>query len=112
MPIKLDYHLLPIINYNIRQLFEFGLIERWNKLSQAIAANEEIKKILNTVSSGKDSRLTVLTVAHIMGAILVMIFGHIVAMIAFLTEIFVNRKVQQSGCSKVWLALHWFLQPK
>lgn len=112
MPIKLDYHLLPIINYNIRQLFEFGLIERWNKLSQAIAANEEIKKSLENAASGKDSRLVVLTVAHIMGAILVMIFGHLIALIAFLTEVFVDRKVQQKGCSKIWLALHWFLRPK
>lgn len=112
MPIKLDYHLLPVINYNIRQLFEFGLIERWNKLSQSIAANEEIKKILENAASGNDDQLVVLTVAHIMGAILAMTFGHIVASIAFLAEMFVSRQVQREKCAKIWILLHWLLRPK
>lgn len=112
MPIKLDYHLFPVINYNIRQLFEFGLIERWNKLSQSIAANQEIKKILDNAVSGKDDRLVVLTVAHIMGAILVMTIGHVIASMAFITELMVSRKIQHKKCSKFWILLNWFLRPK
>lgn len=112
MPIKLDYHILPIINYNIRQLFEFGLTERWNKLSQSIAANEEIKMILKSAADGKDNRLVVLTVPHIMGAILIMIFGHSVALIAFCLEMSVRRHIEKRNCSKVWLTLNWFLKPK
>lgn len=112
MPIKLDFHLLPQINYNIRQLFEFGLIERWHKLSQSIAANEEIKKILNEASNGKDSRLVVLTVAHIMGAILIMGFGHILALIAFLAEIITKKQICKGNCAKFWLVLNSFLTPK
>lgn len=113
MPIKLDYHLLPIINYNIRQLFEFGLTERWNKLSQAIAANEEIKKMLNRAAAGEnDNRLVVLTVPHIMGALLIMSFGHIVALTAFCIELWINKKISHIGCAKIWLILHFFLNPK
>lgn len=112
MPIKLDYHMLPIVNYNIRQLFEFGLTERWNKLSQSIAANEEIKKILQSAADGKDNRLVVLTVPHIMGAILIMIFGHFLALMAFCAEITVGRHIQKRNCEKIWFMLHWFLKPK
>lgn len=111
MPIKLDFHLLPTINYYIRQLFEFGLIERWNKLSQSIAANEEIKKILNSASDGKDSSLVVLTVAHIMGALLIMFFGHFLAFIAFLVEALVYRRVQKKNCAVFWRKLHRLLKP-
>lgn len=112
MNIKLDFHLMPAINYNIRQLFEFGLIERWHKLSQAIAANEEIKKILNSAASGKDSSLVVLTVPHIMGAVLIMSFGHILASIAFIAEFLTNRYVKKRNCSKLWIILNAFLSPK
>lgn len=112
MPIKLDYHMLPVINYNIRQLFEFGLTERWNKLSQSIAANEEIKKILNQAASGKDDQLVVLTVPHIMGALLIMSFGHFLALSTFFIELWINRKIKQIKCAKVWVILHWFLRPK
>lgn len=112
MPIKLDYHMLPTINYNIRQLFEFGLVERWNKYSESIAANQEIKKTLDAATDGKDSRLVVLTVAHIMGAILVMFFGHIIALVAFMFEVIVERQIRQRNCAKFWNKLHWFLKPK
>lgn len=113
MPIKLDYHLLPIINYNIRQLFEFGLIERWNKLSQSIAANEEIKKMLDRAAAGEsDDRLVVLTVPHIMGALLIMSFGHIVALITFCLELLIKKKIGDNKCAKIWLILHFFVNPK
>lgn len=112
MPIKLDYHILPVINYNIRNLFEFGLVERWNKLGQSVAAALEIKYFLNKASDGHDDRLVVLTVPHIMGAILIMFFGHFVALITFLTELIVNRMIQQRNCTKFWQRLHWFLRPE
>lgn len=112
MPIKLDYHILPVINYNIRQLFEFGLVERWNKLGQSVAASLEIKKFLEKVQDGHDDRLVVLTVPHIMGAILIMFFGHFVALIAFFVELIANRMVQQRNCTNFWERLHWFLRPK
>lgn len=112
MPIKLDYHMQPVINYNIRQLFEFGLTERWNKISQEISANEEIKKTFQKAASGADSQLVVLTVAHIMGAILIMSFGHFVAIFAFLLELSVSRQIRKKKPAKIWLILHWFLRPK
>lgn len=112
MPIKLDYHMLPVINYNIRQLFEFGLTERWNKLSQSIAANEEIKMVLNKAADGNDDSLTVLTVPHIMGALLIMSFGHFVAASTFLIELWVGRKIRQRKCRKIWIILHWFFHAK
>lgn len=67
MPIKFDFQLLPQINYMIRLLLEFGLIERWNQLSQSIAASAEIKRILETANRSGDDGTVVLTVAHIMG---------------------------------------------
>lgn len=112
MPIKLDYHILPVINYNIRQLFEFGLVERWNQLGQSVAASLEIQRILEKAQDGHDDRLVVLTVPHIMGAILIMFFGHFVALLTFLTEMTVNRMVQQRNCTKFWNRLHWFLRPE
>lgn len=112
MPIRMDFHLLPVINYNIRQLFEFGLIERWNKLSQSIAANEEIKKSLAMASEGKDSHLVVLTVAHIMGALLIMSFGHLLAIIAFAIEQLVHWQMCRRDSFKAWYLLHRFMEPK
>lgn len=112
MPIRLDYHIMPVINYNIRQLFEFGLVERWNKLSQSVAASLEMKQILGQAQDGHDDRLVVLTVAHIMGAILILSFGNFVALIAFLCELCVDRKIRQRNCAKFWIRLHWFLRPK
>lgn len=113
MPIKLDFQLLPQINYIIRQLLEFGLIERWNKLSQAIATNNEIKRSFKAAKeSGGGSSLVILTVAHIMGAIMIMCFGHFVAMLAFILEVIVHRKVKNGSRSKIWLMLYSFLQSK
>lgn len=112
MPIKLDFHLLPNINYIIRQLFEFGLIERWDKLSQSIAKNADIRKLLNSEDSSHESRLVVLTVAHIMGAILVMIFGHILASLAFIVEQLTFRNIQKGNHKFVWMKLHQILNPK
>lgn len=112
MPMKSDFHLMPFINYYIRQLFEFGLIERWHKLSLSLAANEEIKKILNKAASGENDRLVVLTVAHIMGAILIMTFGHILAMIAFLSEILTERHIRKPNCGRFWKILNTFLLAK
>lgn len=103
---------MPFINYYIRQLFEFGLIERWHILSQSIAANDEIKKILNTATNGKDDRLVVLTVAHIMGAILIMTFGHTLALIAFLSEILTEKHIRKPNCGRFWKIVNTFLTPK
>lgn len=112
MPIKLDFHLLPNINYIIRQLFEFGLIERWDKLSQSIAKNADIKKMLISDGNGAESHLVVLTVAHIIGAILIMIFGHTLALLAFIAEQIVFRNIRNGKHSSVWMRFHRFLNPK
>lgn len=112
MQFKLDYHLLPQINSVIRQLFEFGLIERWDKLSQSIASSAAIVKMLREGSGEEGSHLVVLTVAHIMGAILIMIFGHLIAFIAFLAEHLAQRRIKGGNCSRFWVILHKFLSPK
>lgn len=112
MPIKLDYHLLPQINSVIRQLFEFGLIERWDKLSQSIASSAAIVKMQKDGTGGEGSHLVVLTVAHIMGAILIMIFGHSMALIAFLAEHFTHGKIKKGNYNRFWMLLHKFLTPK
>lgn len=112
MPIKLDFHLLPQINQIIRQLFEFGLIERWRTLSQAIASNAATLKMLREGGGGAGSPLVVLTVAHIMGAILIMFFGHFVALIAFLVEHITHRKIKSGNRHRFWMILHKCFLPK
>lgn len=109
MPVKIDFALLPNINYIIRQLFEFGLIERWDKYSRSIAANAII---LDTLKAGDDAgggHLVVLTVAHVTGAILVMSLGHTVAFIAFLIEQIVSRRIESGSRRKIWTRLHSML---
>lgn len=111
MPIKLDFHLLPHINRVIRQLFEFGLIERWNKLSQSIASNAEIAKTLADGNGDGGDNLVVLTVAHIMGAILIMIFGHCLALIVFAAEHMTYRKIRSGNRGRFWAFVHKVLLP-
>lgn len=111
MQIKLDFHLLPQINSVIRQLFEFGLIERWDKLSQSIASSAAIVKMQKDGSGDDGNHLVVLTVAHIMGAILIMIFGHLIALITFLAEHITHRKIKSGNNNRFWMILHAFLSP-
>lgn len=112
MQIKLDFHLLPQINNVIRQLFEFGLIERWDKLGQSIASNAAIGKILKDGSGDDGNHLVVLTVAHVMGANLIMIFGHLLALIAFVAEHLIHRKIKSDNYTRFWMVLHKFMTPK
>lgn len=109
MPMRVDFHLLPVINSIIRQLFEFGLVERWDKLSQAIATSVLAAKLAQA-GDESGSNLVVLTVGHIMGAIFIMLFGHSLALCAFCTEQLIYRNAQ--GSSGFWSKLNQFLTPK
>lgn len=111
MPTRVDFHLLPTINYIIRQLFEFGLVERWDKLSQAIASSALAIRLAQSGSEG-GGHLVVLTVGHIMGAIFVMLFGHSIALSAFCIELMVHRQAQRSRSGWFWVKLNRFLVPK
>lgn len=113
MPIKLDFHLMPQINNIIRQLFEFGLIERWDKLSQSIASSAATVKMLRDGSGGDGGgHLVVLTMAHIMGAILIMVFGHLLALIALIAEHLTDRRIKRGSCNRFWKTLHKFFTPE
>lgn len=112
MPIKIDFPLLPNINYIIRQLFEFGLIERWDKLSRSITANTIILDTLNVGVEAGEDHLVVLTVAHVTGAILVMSVGHILALIAFFVEQIVSQRIKSGSRRKIWTRLHSMLSEK
>lgn len=111
IPTRVDFHLLPSFNYIIRQLFEFGLVERWDKLSQAIASSALAIKLAQSVSDG-GGHLVVLTVGHIMGAVFVMLFGHSIAFIAFCSELLVNWQVRKQSPTWFWLKLNKFFVPK
>lgn len=108
MPMKIDFHLRPIINLIIRQLFEFGLIERWDKLSQAIATSS-VKVKVDTEGSGN---LVVLTVPHIMGAVLILISGMALAFLLFLIERIAQMRVKKRNCFRFWKRLDHLLDPK
>lgn len=111
MPMRVDFHLLPVINSIIRQLFEFGLVERWDKLSQAIATSALAAKLAQ-FGDASESNLVVLTVGHIMGAIFIMLFGQSLALCAFCAEQLIYRNAQNSKSGIIWSKLNQFLTPK
>lgn len=108
---KVDFHLLPEINYIIRQLFEFGLVERWEKLSK-YAANSVVANTLSPNGGKSEKHLVVLTVGHIMGAIFVMLIGHCFAILGFIAELLIERQVAKNNPGWIWLKMDAFLNPR
>lgn len=111
MPMRLDFQLMPSINRIIRQLFEFGLVERWDKLSQAIATSA-IAIRLALSGGGDESTLVVLTVGHIMGSLLILMVGHVFATCAFCLEIIVDYMARRPNATAIWIRLNDLLVPK
>lgn len=109
MPLKVDYELKEAIDAVIANLMEFGLIDKWFQLEDA----PTLRTLVATAQTQHDhvNGNVVLTIDHIIGALLIMAFGYILAIIAFLLERFVHRKVQQGTDSNVVIYLHQFLRP-
>lgn len=118
MPLRLDYELIESVDAIISNLMEFGLIGKWIELSEepttrAKVADTKKKQKDNEVNRGNDSAdgTVVLTMDHIIGALLIMAFGYVLAIIAFLVEQIVHRRVERGTQSKFFIYLHRFLRP-
>lgn len=110
MLLKLDYELKEVIDTIIGNLMEFGLIDmwrRWNSEPPPWALIAEAKKRQSKNVDGN----VVLTVDHIVGALVIMTIGYILATIAFFVERLVYRKVREGTSSYIFLYLHKFLYP-
>lgn len=114
MPLKLDFELIEQIDDVITNVMEFGLVDKWKKMSEGPSFRTLVAKALvkqheeeHTSSNGT----VVLTVDHIIGALIIMAIGYLSAIIAFLVEKCVHQKVQQRTKSKLVLSLHKFFSP-
>lgn len=110
MTLKLDFELLESIDTIIANLFEFGLINMWIKWDTS-PTMKTLFAAARTKDNGNENGNVVLTIEHIIGAILIMLFGYIFAIIVFIVERVVHRKVQGGTDSKFILCLHKFLNP-
>lgn len=86
---------------------EFGLIDKWIRLENAPALNANAR----AHQQKDESEKVVLTIHHIVGALLIMAFGYILAIIVFLAEQVVYRRIRWGSQSKLLLALHKFFRP-
>lgn len=114
MPLRLDYQLIDPINTVITNLMEFGLIDKWIKLSggpttQSLVAKAKHNGAVRTRDSSDGN--VVLTMDHIIGALVIMAFGYVFALIAFVVEQLIYHKVQKGSESKFVLNLHKLLRP-
>lgn len=114
MPLRLDYQLIDPINTVIVNLMEFGLIDKWIKLSegptlQSLVAKEKHNGAVRTRDPADGN--VILTMDHIIGALVIMAFGYALALIAFLVEQLVFHRLQKGSESKFILNLHTFLRP-
>lgn len=108
MPLKIDFELTGAIDTIIMNLFEFGLINKWIKMNEELSTQSLMAEEKQYESEHAN---IVLTVDHIIGALLIMAFGYALAIITFLSEQIVHRRVRQGADSKFLLFLHKFFRP-
>lgn len=121
MPLKEDFVLMKAIDSVITNLMEFGLIDKWMKMSEgpsfsSLIANAKKNDPGKYIAYEESSRYTsdrtiVLTMNHIIGALVIMAFGYISALIVFVVEKNVYRRVQLRTASKLILYLHKSFSP-
>lgn len=114
MPLKLHYELIGPIDNVIKNLMEFGLIDFWTRLSVGPTTRS---KVAETKAKQHDAVHTlpdgtvVLTMQHIVGAVVIMAIGYGLALIAFVIERFVHRRVHEGTDSRIIMYLHAFCRP-
>lgn len=117
--LKKDFVLIHKVNEVIASLVEFGLVDKWIKMSDgpdfdALVANakkNDSAKFIAYADEEDAKENVVLTMDHIIGALVILVFGHILALIAFLVEQIVHAKVRKISQSKFFLNLDKFLRP-
>lgn len=93
-----SFHLLPKMNLMISNLLEFGLILKWAReeyigtLYRKILERRYYAKNFGLPNS--NDRIIILTVSHISGAIVILCIGYGAALIIFIVEMIVGRKMQ------------------
>lgn len=95
---KKYFHLLPQLNSIIRRVLEFGLLEKWAKDNSAAT----LKLIQSSDDGSTDDGLVVLTVGHITAAMIIMLIGYAIALIAFFGEVIVAKKLSYSTHKSFW----------
>lgn len=111
MPLKNYYELVDRIDLVISSLMEFGLIAKWVKSDDAPSTRTLIARAQAKHYQTEYGNV-VLTIEHIVGALIIMAFGYILAIIAFLIEQIVHRKVRDGTNSKLYVYLHKVFGPK
>lgn len=116
MPLRLDYELIESIDTIIANLMEFGLIDKWIKLSdgptvRSLVTDVKAKHQEEEHAKEPPNGNVVLTMDHIIGALLIMAFGYVLAMIAFVVEQIVHRRVHQGTDNKLFMYLHSVFSP-
>lgn len=109
-----NYHLLGRMNSIIRRVMEFGLIEKWEKDGDTMQQLQlQIKQNAlgggsgNAVGDGDGEdgdALVVLKVDNIMGAMILMVAGYVVALVVFVAELAVNANWVRRRLYWVWWA--------
>lgn len=101
---KRNFHLLTRMNTIIRRVVEFGLIEKWEKEDDTV---RQIRLERIRPSESEDN-LIVLTVGHIGGALVILLFGWLFGILSFIVEILINcRFVRRNfrAMARFWDAL-------
>lgn len=113
MPLKLSFELIGPINAVIKNLMEFGLIDKWKKSNEGPSFETmlAIAAVKQQQEENTGDGTVVLTMYHIVGALIFMGSGYILALAAFLTEKVVHHKVEQRTKSRIILFLHKMLRP-
>lgn len=107
-----NYHLLGKMNSIIRRVMEFGLIEKWEKDSDTLQQLQlQIQQNARGGGSSSDGgggggeggdELVVLKVDNIMGALMLMVGGYAVALVAFVAECACNARWVRARLRCVW----------
>lgn len=108
MLLSLDYELIEAINYVISNLMEFGLIDRWSKRAEEPNARATITEAKQREGKSKN---VVLTVDHIVGALLIMAFGYLLAIVVFVVEQLVYRSIHRGTEFRLFWILHRYFRP-
>lgn len=97
---RFNHHLLPKINDVIRLVTEHGLVKKWYYdyiYGAQQAMIKERRAFAKHFSNGLPNplnRIIILKVRHISGAFMILSIGYSIAIIAFLFELLIGKKMQ------------------
>lgn len=96
----LNYHLLPKINLVVRDLMEHGFIAKWDtdylygSIQAVLTERRNYAKNFANGLPNPPNRIIILKTRHISGAIAILCFGYTLAVLAFLLELLIGKKLK------------------